>query len=114
MYTGTPGAVISVPQSASQRPPTRLGPQIQVTKISLPTFIGHRKNWPEFTTHELKRSVKGETSTRTRSVYFTKLEAYDVMWQKLENYYENVGASVQAALEDLHKLKEFLMITIKG
>jgi hypothetical protein len=28
------------------------------------------------------------------------------MWRKLESYYEDVGASVQAALEDLHKLKE--------
>ena len=38
--------------------------------------------------HELKRSVKG-----------------DIMWQKLESYYEDVGASVQAALDDLHILK---------
>ena len=38
-------------------------------------------------------------------MYLTKPEAYDVMWKRLENYYEDVGASVQAALEDLHKLK---------
>ena len=55
--------------------------------------------------HELKRSVKGEANKRIRSVYITKPEAYDVMWKRLENYYEDVGASVQAALEDLHKLK---------
>jgi hypothetical protein len=55
--------------------------------------------------HELKRSVKGEASRRIRSVYVTKPEAYDVMWQKLESFYEDVGASVQAALEDLHKMQ---------
>ena len=56
-------------------------------------------------THELKRSVKGEASKRLKSVYITKPEAYDIMWQKLESYYEDVGASVQAALDDLHILK---------
>ena len=55
--------------------------------------------------HELKRSVEGEASKRIKSVYITKLEAYDIMWQKLESYYEDVGASVQAALDDLHILK---------
>ena len=36
------------------------------------------------------------------------------MWQKLESYYEDVGASVQAALEDLHKLKEVSDDDYKG
>ena len=35
----------------------------------------------------------------------SKPEAYDTMWQKLESYYEDVDASVQVALDDLHKLK---------
>ena len=56
--------------------------------------------------HELKRSVKVEASVGIRLVYVTKPEAYSVMWQKLDSYYEDVGASVQAALEYLHKLKE--------
>lgn len=38
-------------------------------------------------------------------MYGTKHEAYDVMWRKLESYYEDVRANVHAALEDLHKLK---------
>ena len=62
--------------------------------------------------HELKRSVKGEASRRIRSVYVTKPEAYDVMWQKLESFYEDVGASVQAALEDLHKIRKLTLVTI--
>ena len=53
-----------------------------------------------------KRSVNGEASKCIRSVYVTKPEAYDIMWQKLESHYEDVGASVQVALGDLHKLKE--------
>ena len=130
-YTNSHVAVTSVPQSVPQYPPTGMGPRVQVKKMSLPTFNGHRKEWPEFkaiwksvaetayfnkTTlaHELKRSVKGEASKRIRSVYITKPEAYDVMWQKLESYYEDVGASVQAALEDLHKLKEVSDDDYKG
>ena len=64
--------------------------------------------------HELKRSVRGEASTRIKSVYVTKPEAYDTMWQKLESYYEDVGASVEAALDDLHKLKPVASEDFKG
>ena len=63
---------------------------------------------------ELKRSVKGEASKRIRSIYVTKPEAYDIMWQKLESHYEDVSASVQAALEDLHKLKEVSQDDYRG
>ena len=90
-----------------------------------------RKDWPEFKAiwksvaetayssktalaHELKKSVKGKANRQIRSVYVTKPEAYDVMWQKLESYYEDVGASVQAALEDLHKLKAIPEDDYKG
>ena len=100
---------------------------VQVKKMSLPTF----NDWPEFKAvwksvaeavyanktalaHELKRSVKGEANKRIRSVYITKPEAYDVMWRRLENYYEDVEASVQAALEDLHKLKAVSEDDYKG
>ena len=64
--------------------------------------------------HELERPVKAEANKRIRSVYITKPEAYDVMWKRLENYYEDVGASVQAALEDLHKLKAVSEDDYKG
>ena len=36
------------------------------------------------------------------------------MWKRLENYYEDGGASVQAALEDLHKLKAVSEDDYKG
>lgn len=97
-------------------------PGIHLKKMSLPTFSGQRKDWPEFKivwkqlaegaiknktalAHELKRSVKGEAGQRMKSVYVTKPEAYDTMWKKLEDYYDDTSTTVQAALEDLHKLK---------
>ena len=95
---------------------------IRLAKIALPTFSGLRKDWPEFRSvwrelaensyenkkalaHELKKSVKGEASKRIKSVYITKPEAYDIMWSKLEDYYNDTSASVQAALEGLIQLK---------
>ncbi|XP_068737311.1 uncharacterized protein [Montipora capricornis] len=97
-------------------------PGVHLKKMSLPTFSGQRKDWPEFKTvwkqlaegaiknktalaHELKRSVTGEASQRIKSVYVTKPEAYNAMWKKLEDYYDDTSATVQAALEDLHRLK---------
>ena len=38
-------------------------------------------------------------------MYVTKPETYDEMWKKLEDYYDDTSATVQAALEDLHMLK---------
>ena len=95
---------------------------VHLKKMSLPTFSGQRKDWPEFKVvwkqlaensiknkkalaHELKRSVKAEASQRIKSVYVTKPEAYGTMWKKLEDYYDDTSATVQAALEDLHRLK---------
>ena len=91
-------------------------------RMSLPTFSAHWKDWPEFKAvwkskaesanydktvlaHELKSSVREVAKHRIKSVYVTKPEAYDVMWGKLEDYYEDTSASVQAALEDLKRLK---------
>ena len=91
---------------------------ISLKRMSLPTFSGLRRDWPEFKAvwesiaetssynktalaHELKRSVKGEAKLRIKSVFITKPEAYDIMWEKLELNYEDTSASVQAALECL-------------
>ena len=91
--------------------------------MELPTFSGNRRDWPKFKTVwrsvaesalRNKCSVRGEASKRIKSVYVTKPEAYDTMWQKLESYYEDVGASVQAALDDLHKLKPVASEDFKG
>ena len=104
---------------------------VQLKKIALPTFSGQRRDWPEFKAvwkqlaestyknktalaYELKRSVKGEASQRIKSVYVTKPEAYDTMWKKLEAYYDDTSATVQAALEDLHKLKPVSEANYRG
>ena len=121
------------PQPTLHLSPKSLGfnSRVQVKKMSLPIFSGNRKEWPEFKAiwksvaetayqnktalaHELKRSVKGDASRRIRSVYVTKPEAYDVMWQKLESFYEDVGASVQAALEDYIRLKPYRQMITKA
>ena len=97
-------------------------PGVHIKKLSLPTFSGQRKDWPEFKmvwkqsaegaiknktalAHKLKRLMKGEASQRIKSVYVTKPEAYDALWKTLEGYYDDTSATVQAAVEDLHKLK---------
>ena len=86
---------------------------VRLKKISLPVFSGQRKDWPEFKTvwkqlaenaytnqaalaSELKRSVRGEAKERIKSVYVTKPEAYEIMWKKLETYYNDTSASVQS------------------
>ncbi|CAB3993010.1 Hypothetical predicted protein [Paramuricea clavata] len=121
------------PQPTPHLSPNSLGfnSRVQVKKMPFPTFSGNRKEWPEFKAiwksvaetayqnktalaHKLKRSVKSEASRRIRSVNVTKPEAYDVMWQKLESFYEDVRASVQAALEDLHKIKAVPTNDYKG
>ena len=38
-------------------------------------------------------------------MFVTKPETYGTMWKKLEDYYDDTSATVQAALEDLHRLK---------
>ena len=92
--------------------------RVNLNKRSLPTFSGLRRDWPEFKAvwksmadssmynktelaHELKFSVKGEAKQRIKSVFITKPEAYDTMWEKLESYYQDTSTSVQAALEEL-------------
>ena len=104
---------------------------ISLKRMSLPTFSGLRRDWPEFKAvwksiaetssynktalaYELKRSVKGEAKLRIKSVFITKPEAYDIMWEELELHYEDTSASVQAALEGLRKLKPVKEEDYKG
>ena len=78
--------------------------------MELPTFSRHRRDWLELKT--IWTSVAESASRKLMSSndqseekLVSKPEAYDTMWQKLESYYEDVDASVQVALDDLHKLK---------
>ena len=47
-------------------------------------------------------------------MFVTKAEAYDTMWKKLEDYYDDTSATAQAALQDLHKLKPFSETDYRG
>ena len=90
---------------------------ISLKRMSLPTFSGLRRDWPEFKAvwksiaetssynktalaHELKRSVKGEAKLRIKSVFITKPEAYDFMWEKLE---------LHSQLDELKRLSTLTM-----
>lgn len=123
----TPHTQWSPSQNFSSNP----APNIQLKKMYLPTFSGLRKDWPEFKAvwkqlaenaytnktalaHELKACVKGEASQRIKSVFITRPEAYETMWNKLEAYYDDPSASVQAALDDLFKLKSVKDKDYKG
>lgn len=74
-------------------------------------FFGQRKDWLEFKivwkqlvegviknkivlVYEFKRLVKGEVGQRIKLVYVIKLEVYDIMWKKLEDYYDDISIIV--------------------
>ena len=94
----------------------------QLRRIDLPDFHGDRKQWPEFKAmfkhlaessmrsqqalaYELKRHVKAPADALIHSVYSTRPGAYDKMWRKLGEVYDDPGASVSAALSSLHNLR---------
>ena len=121
MYNATPfNPWQQFPPGMNQQ--SRNAGEVRLEKISLPTFSGQRSDWPEFKTvwknlaerhytnktalaHQLKKAVSGEAKQRIKCVYITKPDAYEQMWTKLEAYYDDKSASIQAALEGLSTLK---------
>jgi len=104
---------------------------IQIKKTQLPEFSGQRKDWPEFKAiwrelaenaiasksalaYELKRSLKGQAKERVKNVFVTKPEAYDLMWARLSEFYDDVSAGVHTALECIRKLKPVKEDDYKG
>ncbi len=97
--------------------------QHQVRKVDLPDFDGDRKHWPEFKAifrhlaestytsqqalaYELKRHVKAPADALIQSIYCTKEGAYQKMWQRLADVYDDPGASISAALSTLNGLQK--------
>ena len=96
---------------------------VQTKKPTLPTFSGNRRDWPEFKTlwralaehqftnklqlaMELKRScTRGRAYERLKYILVTNEKAYDEMWSRLIEEYEDPGLSVQSALQSLMTLK---------
>ena len=105
---------------------------IHTKKPSLPTFSGDRGDWPEFKcvwkvlaeaqftnkmqlATELKRAcIKGRAKERVKHVYVTSDEAYEEMWRRLSEEYDDPGLSVQAALEKLAVLKKVDEMDYRG
>ena len=57
--------------------------------------------------HDLKNSVKGEAKHRIKSVFVTKPEAYDIMWEKLECHYGDT------TMRDVDNLTDLLPTHLK-
>ena len=84
---------------------------------------GDRKQWPEFkamfrhlaestyTTqqalaYELKRHIKAPADALIQSIYSTKEGAYERMWKRLGDVYDDPGTSISAALSTLYALQK--------
>ena len=95
---------------------------IYTKKPSLPTFSGDRADWPEFRcvwvsmaepqfsnrvqlAMELKRSCKGKAAERVRHIYVTNEHAYEEIWQRLREEYDDPGLCSQEAINRLMSLK---------
>ena len=95
---------------------------IHTKRPSLPVFSGNRADWPEFRVvwkalaesnfkskfllaNELKRCLRGKAAERVKHIYITHTRAYEDLWARLEEEYDDAGLSVQAALDQLVSLK---------
>jgi hypothetical protein len=96
---------------------------LKLKRFALPQFSGERRDWPEFRSvwldltqhagvssvtlaYELKRSLKGKALELVRNVIATRDNAYQEMWARLSEYYDDVTASVQSIMSELFgKLK---------
>ena len=97
--------------------------QHHIKRTELPDFDGDRKKWPEFKAvfrhlaestysseqtlaYELKRHVKAPADVLIQTVYSTRPGAYQKMWKKLGDVYDDPGACVSSALATLHSIEK--------
>ena len=95
---------------------------VHTKRPSLPIFSGRRSDWPEFRAvwkslaeiqfknklqlaMELKRCCRGNAAERVKHIYVTHDQAYEDLWARLEEEYDDAGLSVQAALDQLITIK---------
>lgn len=107
----------------SSMAPSSASSQHNIRKVELPDFSGDRRHWPEFKAvfkhlaesaysseqtlaYELKRHVKAPADVLIQSVYSTKPGAYQRMWKKLGDVYDDPGACISSALAALHSLDQ--------
>ena len=107
-------------------------PDVRVKRVSLPTFSGERCDWPEFRAmwpklaipafqnretlaKELRDCMVGEQAKeKLGKIAITGPQSFDIMWNKLCVYYDDVGASVDDALKKLHSLRSVREEDYKG
>ena len=117
-----PSVVHNVVDHCSRAPTRNFGPAIQTKKPSLPTFSGDRADWPEFRcvwvamaesqfsnriqlAMELKGCCRGKAAERVRHIYVTNEHAYEEIWQRLREEYDDPGLCSQEAMNRLMSLK---------
>ena len=108
---------MSPPLGAQSRPES-----IRTKLPSLPVFSGDRADWPEFRcvwismaegqyankvqlAMELKRCCKGKAGERIRHIYVTHENAYEEIWERLREEYDDPGLCSQEAISRLMSLK---------
>ena len=96
---------------------------IHTKKSSLPIFSGNRADWPEFRcvwpslaesqyfskvqlAMELKKSCKGKAAERIRHIYVTHDMAYEAIWARLKEEYDDPGLCSQEAINRLMSLRK--------
>ena len=95
---------------------------VQTKRPSLPYFSGERADWPEFRcvwrklaeaqysnqtqlAMELKRCCKGRAAERLKFIYCTNESAYEELWSRLYEEYDDPALSIQEALGRLMSIK---------
>ena len=96
-----------------------------------PTFNGDRSEWPEFRTiwrrygaqefpndeeraWAFKGCLKGKAHELVKAVYATQPNAYQRMWDRLENTYSDISPTVQCAFTNLDTIKQVKAEDLQG
>ena len=116
-------------QHQRQPPPPQLlqpppPPQVQLKRREIPRFNGERADWPEFKEQwqqlvvpavgnpvalasDLKNALKGGKAYReVENISAGAPNAYGTMWKALCSFYDNVTLSVDAAMEELKRVRK--------
>jgi len=112
-------------QPASTQPTRHTGNdhsgEAHFRKAPLPTFDGDRTEWAEFRTvwklygartysnqedkaWALKQCLKGEALAHVKAIFCNQPDAYERIWDRLDNIYSDLSMSVQQAYNDMNKI----------
>ena len=104
--------------------PLAVAPEVKVKRLELPIFNGNRQSWPQFKilwpklagpafkydqetlAHQLEISLDGDAATLVSSVSRVGPKAFDNMWRRLTEFYDDSAATVRSVLKRLKNLKE--------